>query len=213
MIPRLVCIKDEKKKDKYIASLCDTLRIPPIAVYRISPEKKEFSISQIRAIQTLIMSATPTGRLIVLSEFQTASAEAQNALLKALEESSDHNCFLLMVNHPGDVLPTIQSRCIVVPNHQERQEKVQQTTIDWSKIPLYQYSANPVNADDAKVIIERSIEIVRSMLVQSPFLARWIKKAIQTVYLIEKNNINPLLAIDSLTIQLRNILATHKKTI
>ena len=52
-------------------------------------------------------------RAIVLLNFETAGDPAQNAVLKIIEESPQNTLILLPVFNVKNVLPTIQSRCLI----------------------------------------------------------------------------------------------------
>lgn len=82
----------------------------------ILPEKGKTSIG-IEAVRDLqqftklkLPSAKVTGRIIYIPEAQQLSGEAQNALLKLLEEPPAGTIFILTVNHERQLLVTIRSR-------------------------------------------------------------------------------------------------------
>ena len=50
-------------------------------------------------------------RVILIEDADAASEQAQNALLKALEEPNPRQMFILTATDPGRLLPTIRSRC------------------------------------------------------------------------------------------------------
>jgi len=80
----------------------------------VSPVEARITIEQIRELRKDIRVATKTQRLIVIETFDIATTEAQNAMLKMLEESSLNNQFVLLVQNLEFVLPTVRSRCKVV---------------------------------------------------------------------------------------------------
>lgn len=53
--------------------------------------------------------------IIILSEVEKMRVEMSNAFLKLLEEPNDRVMFILTTNHPEQLLPTIISRCQIVP--------------------------------------------------------------------------------------------------
>lgn len=53
-------------------------------------------------------------RIVIVEQAQTMNPEASNALLKILEEPPDRTIFILTAPTPGDLLPTIRSRCLNV---------------------------------------------------------------------------------------------------
>lgn len=50
-------------------------------------------------------------RVTVIMDADCMTAQAQNALLKTLEEPPDGNYFILTTEHPDDILTTVKSRC------------------------------------------------------------------------------------------------------
>jgi len=53
-------------------------------------------------------------RGVILRDFELANHEAQNALLKTLEEPGESCCLILVTSQPGRLLETVRSRCVQV---------------------------------------------------------------------------------------------------
>jgi DNA polymerase-3 subunit delta' len=73
-------------------------------------------VEQIRELRQMV-SLLPYQahyRVALLLRFQEANANAQNALLKTLEEAPAHVVLLLTADSPEELLPTIVSRCEVL---------------------------------------------------------------------------------------------------
>jgi DNA polymerase-3 subunit delta' len=65
-----------------------------------------------KAVQfTTLTSAEEGWRVILVDPADALNANAQNAILKSLEEPPANVLFLLVCNAPGRLLPTIRSRC------------------------------------------------------------------------------------------------------
>lgn len=71
------------------------------------------NIEQVRDIKHATSLSFPTITVVYLPSIDNASAEAQNALLKTLEEPRKNIIFALSATNEGEVLPTIISRCEV----------------------------------------------------------------------------------------------------
>ena len=54
-------------------------------------------------------------RTVVLEDVHTLRSEAANSLLKTLEEPPEHNVLILTAESSREVLPTILSRCQIIP--------------------------------------------------------------------------------------------------
>jgi hypothetical protein len=91
------------------------LRDQPMVTYVEPDAKGTISIEQIRTVQQAVRLKT-TGRrsirrAVVIEHAQAMTSEAQNALLKVLEEPPTDTIIVVTVAQATDVLPTIQSRC------------------------------------------------------------------------------------------------------
>ncbi|MCB9637592.1 MAG: DNA polymerase III subunit delta' [Myxococcales bacterium] len=86
-------------------------------VWVVEPEKQLMRISQIREIQRMTRFAPQEGRLrvVILDQIEKMNRESANAFLKLLEEPPPNNLFVLCTASPGQILPTILSRCQRVP--------------------------------------------------------------------------------------------------
>lgn len=92
-----------------------TLNHPDFLVIR--PEKGVIKIDQIRKL-TKELSYPPYEsalRVVVIEDVQTMRREAANALLKTLEEPPENNLLILTADASQEILPTLTSRCQVIP--------------------------------------------------------------------------------------------------
>lgn len=91
-----------------------------IAVERQTDDKgrlrQEVLVGQIRAVTSdaYVAPNEAIRKVYVIREADRMNTEAQNALLKALEEPPGHACFLLCAAAADALLPTIRSRCVRV---------------------------------------------------------------------------------------------------
>ena len=89
----------------------------------IKPEPgKSIGIKEIRELKKKI-SHKPFGqkyKIIFIKHAEALTTEAQNALLKTLEEPPGHTIIILSVPSPASLLPTIQSRCRIFHLPQEK---------------------------------------------------------------------------------------------
>lgn len=114
---------------------CDILHLPDATALErypyariISPSGQSISIEAIRDLlhfTKLKVSDQQSAirRVILIDEAHTMTSEAQNALLKLLEEPPEGTLFLLTITHLQDLLPTVRSRAqhlhIKQPNRQD----------------------------------------------------------------------------------------------
>ncbi len=92
-----------------------TLNHPDFMVVR--PEKGVIKIDQIRRL-TRELSYPPYEsalRVVVIEDVQAMRREAANSLLKTLEEPPENNLLILTAEASQEILPTLTSRCQVIP--------------------------------------------------------------------------------------------------
>lgn len=84
-------------------------------ILEVKPEtgKKAILISQIRQLAGLIATRPNEAayRMVLITQSDLMNVQAQNALLKMLEEPPEKTFFILLENSAGLLLPTIVSRC------------------------------------------------------------------------------------------------------
>ncbi len=83
----------------------------------VEPEGDKLKIDQIRDLQRNLSLSPYEGRwrVCLMTDFQTATVEASNALLKTLEEPPSRVVLILTAIDASLLLPTIVSRCQVLP--------------------------------------------------------------------------------------------------
>lgn len=76
-------------------------------------EKASISVDDIRGMIQAFGTSTLDGypRIALIYEADKMTVQAQNCLLKTLEEPPENTCILLITEHPDVLLPTIISRC------------------------------------------------------------------------------------------------------
>jgi DNA polymerase III subunit delta' len=95
----------------------------PAAVPGTEPKSKdakasrEIRIEQVRDLSEWATLTTHRGgsRVIVLEPAEAMNQHAANALLKLLEEPPERTVFLLVSHRVSETLPTIRSRCVLLP--------------------------------------------------------------------------------------------------
>ncbi len=85
----------------------------------IRPDGQGIKIKQIRELKHALTFPPfeARTRVVVLEDVHSMRREAANSLLKTLEEPPADNLLILTADEAGDLLPTIVSRCQVIPLH------------------------------------------------------------------------------------------------
>jgi len=82
-----------------------------------------FTIEEARLIKDKQTKKSISGeKKIFIISFNTITSEAQNSLLKVLEEPTKDSHFFLITPYPGLVLPTVRSRLIYIENKKSKEE-------------------------------------------------------------------------------------------
>ncbi|MFA4998747.1 MAG: DNA polymerase III subunit, partial [Candidatus Paceibacterota bacterium] len=93
----------------------------------VEPTEKEIQIAQIRDLNWKL-SLKPYSapfKVAILDQAHLMNSEAQNCLLKTLEEPKGKTVLILIAESPGLLLPTIVSRCENIKFYQVSQEIMQ----------------------------------------------------------------------------------------
>ena len=93
----------------------------------IDTEEKNIKIEQIRYIEQKISEKpiTSNRKVYIINNSDTMTREAQNCLLKTLEEPPEYATIILIASNENKLLNTIRSRCIKVNFNKLREEEIQ----------------------------------------------------------------------------------------
>jgi len=88
---------------------------PDITTVAPEDKKKNISVGQIRALrqEAFVKPHTGTKRVFIIDKAETMNEQAQNALLKILEEPPGGVVFFLITESAAAMLETVLSRCIL----------------------------------------------------------------------------------------------------
>lgn len=98
---------------------CDKVRRgihPDVFTITRLDNKKEILVEQVREAVNgaLLLPNEAARRVILINGADTMNINAQNALLKLLEEPPRHIALVLVTASPGALLPTVRSRCRLI---------------------------------------------------------------------------------------------------
>jgi len=221
MLPRLIITPSEKDRKQYEKDVMKEMNIGPFHFFSIEPVDGTISIDQLRAITPLFMTKTDTLRLLCIHSFELAPPEAQNFLLKLLEEKTGMTLFLIFVGYAEGALPTIRSRTQIIKLGQPGRPKdesaftrllLELKTKNISAILNDQ--ANAVKSkEDALDKIDGMITSFQKILITSHDEAavQILKKALTIRNDVLFNNANPQFAYDNLLIFVSEVVSMIKK--
>ena len=96
---------------------------PDVFSLTLLEDKREIVVDQARALRTdvFIQPNEAERKVYLIDPADLMNSEAQNALLKVLEDGPAYAAFLLLCANPGQLLSTIRSRCelLTLPPEEE----------------------------------------------------------------------------------------------
>lgn len=106
----------------------------------VAREKASLGVKEIREQVTADAQIKPYSsayKVYLIDEAEKMTEEAQNALLKTMEEPPAYVVFLLLVSRPELLLQTVLSRCISLPLHPVATDKIKQFLMEKRGVPDY----------------------------------------------------------------------------
>lgn len=94
-------------------------------IFYISPTKQSISIEEVRSLKKHIFQRPVhlPSKIIIMKEAHKLTPEAQNALLKILEEPPLNVIIILEAQNKENLLPTVRSRLVLIDARQEYEAK------------------------------------------------------------------------------------------
>lgn len=213
----IVASTDKNKKVDYIQEFLANEKIDKFDVTTIgiesSKNQNSIGIDEIKNLQIKIFlkPIKSEKKAIVIKDSDHLTIEAQNALLKVLEEPPGHTIIILNVENIEHLLPTIISRCQIVTlqsdeikfEDQEKRE-IQELIADFSTIKVGERLklAERMSKDKGRTLdmVGKLILVLREQMLEKGFEAgSEVKqiKSFQELYIILKStNVNPRFAIE-----------------
>ena len=166
-IKSILLVTSHLQQNQEIKNLADKFQIDSknaLDYFEITPQKKQISIDQIREIKRHIWQkpAKAKVKFVVVKDADMLTPEAQNALLKLLEEPPSHAVIVLSTERKQKLLPTIRSRTVEINIRSKRKQLAPSTEfpIDNFKEALTVLS----QIESPKEWIDRQIENYYQML-------------------------------------------------
>ncbi|MCQ2520589.1 MAG: DNA polymerase III subunit delta [Lachnospiraceae bacterium] len=110
-------------------------------IIKVTHEKPNtISVDDIREQVNNTVLVKPYGgkrKIYIINEAEKMNVQAQNAILKTLEEPPEYTTILLLTTNLDELLPTIQSRCVVLAMRPVRDKEVKKFLMEHEQIPDY----------------------------------------------------------------------------
>lgn len=181
--------------------------------------KQSLGIADIKRMQqkVFLKPLKSENKALILEEAELLTTEAQNALLKMLEEPPLHTIIVLQTHNLEALLPTIRSRCSIIMleeqtigiSDEERTSLLAtiQTMNTWGiGEALNQAETLGKNKQDAIVWLEKSILVAREKMLKeldNQHYPKLIRRLQESLTILSKTNANPRLQLEGLFFSLR----------
>jgi len=200
----IIIAKNSKTIDQKIDQICSNLNHkfnqnnPDILLI---DQNSGWGIDQIRKINNFLSQKpfSHQSKIIIILEAQNLNTEAQNALLKILEEPGKDNYIILATNKIKSILPTIISRCSTIKISEKSNIKTKkEIEITGNLIKDLTLSEKlGKNKEDILPLLENQLNFYQQELIKNPNKKNsyTIEKIIKAIQMINAN-VDPKNALD-----------------
>jgi len=202
MIPLLIISNNKRTSDKFIKTLVKKADL----FFEISASEQQYLITDIKLLLKEVKIFFREKRFFLLNSFENSSIEAQNAMLKILEESPLNTQFILTTANENLIIPTIRSRSKIIRLIKNKKEEIDPEYNsffqDLVKKPSLNFFTNTKfvakKNEEATSIINQLILFFKNRLFKDNKSHTILKETLRMKGLLETNNLNPQLTIDRL---------------
>ena len=212
----LIIARDKNKASDYIS---DFLNKEKVNSFDISREiyEKAVGIEDVRNIQKKILLKPFKGltKAVIIQTYESITSEAQNALLKILEEPPINTIIIISVPQKELILPTIISRCKIIVLKEEKSDLSNAELAEFDKILDILLNgkvggrlkiAQDLSKDKETAIwLEKIAVFVRNKLIENhenPKYLNLLKELQKTYKSVKSTNVNPRIALENLFLSL-----------
>lgn len=213
----LITAKDKNKASDYISNLLKEKDIYPIDVsWQIY--EKAMGIEEVRNIQKKILLRPFRGKTkaVVIQVYENITTEAQNALLKILEEPPSNTIIIVSIQKKELLLPTIISRCKIIELKEAEISLINEDMLSLSdtlnvllngkigeKLKIAQDISK--NKDEASSWLEKMSLFLRKKMIENNNDLQYLNflKNLQKTYKnLKSTNVNQRIALENLFLSL-----------
>ncbi|HEX7042808.1 MAG TPA: hypothetical protein VF189_06155 [Patescibacteria group bacterium] len=205
--------KDQTTKQNYVQDFCLENAIDPLDQSYIQTDTSSIGIELIREMQKHIFFKPIKGqkKIIVIQDAQILTIEAQNALLKILEEPPIYTYIFLLTTSENTFLPTIISRCKIVRLEEEKKHILPEEegkyltnfhNLTKGSIAERLALAEKLASDKAQAVVwmEEMMYFLHKKLLENPGkgggVAEVLEKLQESYKILQTTNVNPRLLLE-----------------
>ncbi len=214
----LIGQKEDSQLQQILSDLGINLDLKSQDFIRITPVK-EFSIEDSRLIikKSSLSPLFSKNKVILIENFTNASTEAQNSLLKILEEPPLSTLIILLSETKNNILPTILSRVITINFHTKPTSKTDAISIDAF---ISQISSTELSLGQKLMQLDKAKEPELKVLIKDlqitlskPYLNKselFLAKSLLDINSLIKINVKSRLILDNIIIALDQVVKSTK---
>ena len=200
----LIIAKNENSLNHQINQICQQLNHqfnPNNPDIFLINENSGWGIDEVRKISNFLSQKpfSHQSKIVIINQAHHLNTEAQNALLKILEEPGDNNYLILTTNKIKTILPTIISRCQTtkILNHEKTDIKSQLIITGHLQTDLLLSEKLSKNKEEVLPLLESELHYYQQQLINSPTpsTSDLIEKIIKAIQMINAN-VDPKSALD-----------------
>lgn len=209
----LITAKDKIKASSYVSNFLKEKGVDPIDI-NLHAFEKIMGIEEVRNIQKKIILRPFKGKTkaVVIDAYSEITVQAQNALLKVLEEPPANTIIIISTAKKELLLSTIISRCKIIELKEKETNLANEDLLQLGnilnivlngkiggKLKIAQDIAT--NKDGAVLWLEKMSIFVRKKLVESyndPKYLNFLKSLQKTYAVIKSTNVNQRIALENL---------------
>lgn len=178
---------------------------PDFKLIEKSKTKKSIGIEEVRNLNSFIKvkPISHSKKCIVISEANALTTEAQNSLLKILEESPSYSFIFLESSTIENILPTILSRC---EKYQLESSFTENSNNDFVSMTISQRLefVEEISKLDKEEIVQKLREILVSVKNKETKISpQNLNLLLETIENISRYNINTRLALENLSVNFK----------
>jgi DNA polymerase III delta prime subunit len=187
---------------------------PDYLEIKLSEKKKSIGIEEVKAVGQFLQTKPISHRvkIALISDANSLTIEAQNSLLKTLEEHTNNSIIILEDSYINFLLPTIISRCILekVQNSNSNTQSVPDNFFEMNETEKLNYfeTINKLDKEELIQLLNNSFSILKNDKYQNfkETNTKNINFILNFCENLEKYNLNTRLALENLALNLIPIM-------
>lgn len=205
MQPKIIVSQNREERDKEIWKILEEVKIVPKNPDLFILEDEKISIAQVKQL-IKHLSTKPfgtTAKSVVILNGNNISLDAQNALLKTLEEPPGESVILIGVNSETKLLPTVLSRCQVLYQVSSIKYQAEEFNLDLIlKASIEERFDIVEKASDKEKFLNNLTESYREKVLKGEGSAKFLEELLQA-QIWKENNVNTRTILEYLMLRIK----------